>query len=369
MEYVGCPFCDGEVGAAAPPVSEAEPCWHEAGYVGRRCAACGVIYLSPRPDEAEMAALYDADAAGGTSAAGHIRPTVERQLDAQYALDVLDRLRHRTAPSSSAAPTLLEVGPGGGQFLIEARARGYVPHAAELNAAQARHLADVLHIPTHAGAITDADAFPGATFDAIFHRDLVSHLHHPLATFRHLRDRLNRGGVMLFETGNGGDLSPAWLTRLGRLSYPEHLYLFGRRSIAELLDRTGFDLLDVRAHSIVPWLYAIRTIRRIRPKPPDAPTPDHADATSANDRQGEGDEAGAVPGEEAGAVRATSTSTPDRSPVPPTTATAPAHPPRHTAAERVKGRLVHTVKYRAFRWLPASWPATLLIAARKRDDA
>ena len=132
---------------------------------------------------------------------------------------------------------------------------------------------------------------------------------------------------MVFETGNGGDLTERWLRYIRRLSYPEHLYLFGERSIAALLDGAGLELIAIRRHSIVPWLSAIRAIRRVRPKKPEAAKTPTTEAA-----------------------------------IDPTAILAP------TFRSRVKGRLVHMVKYRAFRWLPRHWPSTLLVAARVRPN-
>lgn len=300
METVACPLGGTDCTTA--------PCWEENGYAGHRCGAHRVIFISPRPNPDEMAALYDADSAGGASAAAHIAFSWQKRADARHALAWLRRLQ----PGGD----LLEVGPGGGQFMLEARRAGYRPHAIELSAAQSRYLVEELHVPTHHGSAADRDAFPDASFDAVFHRDLLSHLHDPIGTFANLHRMLRPGGVMLFETGNGGDLSPRWLRWLGRLSYPEHLYLFGRGSVRAVLDRAGFECVGMRGYSIVPWYSAVKTVHRLR-------------------RRGAG--------------------------------TAPSEPaPVHDSGGdgRVKGTLLHALKYRISRGWPRRWPTTLHVAAR-----
>ena len=313
MELVACPF-----DVACVP----NPCWNENGYEGHRCPDCDLIFVSPRPTEQEMADLYNAEATGNSSTAIHLNFNHERRLIARYALDFMERSMGGPKPGA----TLLEIGPGGGQFLCEARDRGYKPHGVEVNVVQASFIRDTLGIPACHGAVTDPDIFPGQKFDIIYHRDLASHLHQPIDTFAHLRQRLAPGGIMVFETGNGGDLSDRWLKFMGELSYPEHLYLFGNRSLSTLLEESGFEMLDVRRHSIVPWLAAIRMIRAVRPKKP-ATTPANTGA--------------------------------QQEPIDPTAQAT-------SWKSRLKGHLVYTVKYRAFRWLPKSWPSTLLVAAKAK---
>jgi len=65
---------------------------------------------------------------------------------------------------------------------------------------------------------------PGQSFDVIYHCDVVSHLHDPIADFRAMRGRLRDRGLLLFETGNLGDVPVDRLALVPRFQYPDHLF-------------------------------------------------------------------------------------------------------------------------------------------------
>jgi len=323
MEVVGCPLCG---------TPSEQTCWHENGYTGRRCESCALIYLSPRPDEKEMAALYNQDMAGGQSAAGLIKGGYDKILDA--------RLTLRWLRTFAPGPRLLEIGPGGGHVLTTARAAGFVPHAVEINSQQASYLQHQRNIRVFNGSITDDACFPEGGFDVIVHSDVLSHLHDPLKAFSSMRKRLKPNGVMLFETGNAGDLSERWLRWLRRLSFPEHVVLMGRRSVSRLLEQTGFSLLMRQPYPIVPWLTAVRLYHRLRPRGANS---EHAtDANSAAPKSTLDD-------------AATSLQATDQF----------CDPQTWSFAARCKGTAIHALRYWVSRPLPSDWPATVWHVARR----
>ena len=59
VETIGCILCGG---AGNRVVIE------ENGYQGRRCDACGIIFVSPRPSREEVSAIYARDTAHVSSA-------------------------------------------------------------------------------------------------------------------------------------------------------------------------------------------------------------------------------------------------------------------------------------------------------------
>jgi 2-polyprenyl-3-methyl-5-hydroxy-6-metoxy-1,4-benzoquinol methylase len=55
-----------------------------------------------------------------------------------------------------------------------------------------------------------AETYPGMKFDIISHCDVLSHFTDPVAEFKMMLDRLNPGGLLIFETGNFGDVNPSY---------------------------------------------------------------------------------------------------------------------------------------------------------------
>jgi len=229
MESISCIFCGAD---------DAFPAIQENGFTGRKCRRCGLIYVSPRPSRDEVANLYGHDHAH-ISAGSHLAAENYKRLHARHTLRILRRY--------VTVGQLLEIGPGAGFFLEEARAAGFVPHGIELNPAQVEFIRG-RGIP----CVTDtvAEAFPGQSFDVIYHCDVVSHLHDPIAEFRAMHSRLRDRGLLLFETGNLGDVRLDRLALLPRFQYPDHLFFFSTDNITHLLAMSGFELLDLHRYSL-----------------------------------------------------------------------------------------------------------------------
>jgi SAM-dependent methyltransferase len=274
-----------------------------------------------------MTRLYIEGTAGGATAEEHIQANHAKALDARHALSVVRRFKR--------GGNLLELGPGGGHCLTEAARQGFTPHAIELHPKQARYLQEELGVDTFCGSAADPDAYPDSFFDVVFHRNLVSHLHEPVRTLANLRRMLKPNGIMVFETGNGGDLSDRWLSFLVRLSYPEHVVLFGARSMKTLLDRCGFELAACRRYSNVPWVTLLRLTGRLRRATNEV---SNGDATAKTEAPSPQDDV------------SRDTSGPD-------------------LRARIRGALVHSLRYRVSRGWPRNWPATMLCVARLQESA
>src|SRR5690606_12109996 len=107
----------------------------ENGYLGIRCAQCGLIYTSPRPALGEIKDLYGHDEAH-VSAESHVAAEAQKRLYARHHLKVM-------APFL-AGGSILEVGAGAGFFLDEARRIGMDPYALEFSSMQAEFIRNAL---------------------------------------------------------------------------------------------------------------------------------------------------------------------------------------------------------------------------------
>lgn len=242
-EVISCPLC---------VTSDSTPVIHDNGFTGRQCASCGLIFVSPRPSEQEMAELYhEGDAYLPPEFFLATANTLAGRLGARSAVG--DVLRH-TSPGR-----LLEIGPGNGAFLAEAAGRGFDVVGVELNTAQAEF------IRTHRGlrcfsSLTDAEAL--GPFDVIYHRDVISHFYDPIEQFERLHARLRPGGLHVFETGNFGDIDHRHFARIRSFQYPDHLFFYSERSLLELLRRTGHEHVHTYRYSTQPEQLLRSGIRR-----------------------------------------------------------------------------------------------------------
>lgn len=235
MEEKSCIFCDTQ---------NSNVYIEENGYQGRKCAQCGLIFISPRPTLDEIEQLYSHDHAH-LSAEDHISSSFVKRL---YARHTLKLLRNYAREGS-----LLEIGCGAGYFLDEARKCGFTPSGIELNAIQADFIQQALHISCEK-SVFGPHSFREKKFDVVYHCDVLSHFFDPVAIFETIHAKLNTHGLLVFETGNLADVSQKYLSAVERFQYPDHLFFFGEETLRALLERTGFELVKSYHYNILPQL-------------------------------------------------------------------------------------------------------------------
>ncbi len=230
MHEISCPFCNRYYRQAVI---------EENGYCGVRCPACQVIYISPRPPWADILKMYASKASRPIKSlkAG----TTAKRLKAEHTLSLVR--------SHISGKTALEIGPGAGFFLQVLRRQGFTVYGIELNGQLADFLNRTLNIPCDRRPLS-VSSFGGETFDLIYHCDVLSHLYNPLADLPIMRAKLKDGGLLVFETGNLGEVQSRYYHWYPSFRYPEHLFFFGEKSLRLLLARTGFELVSLHRYPL-----------------------------------------------------------------------------------------------------------------------
>ncbi len=161
-------------------------------------------------------------------------PAIRR--NAENALRRLER--HRPPPGR-----LLDLGCGWGHFLTVAREHGWEPYGVEPLAGHALYA----RARTGATVVTDVlreDTFPPAFFDAVTAFQVFEHLPDPAGDLERLHRMLKPGGVILIEVPNIATWSVHLLRQHHRHFVPDHLTFFSPRTLAALLQRKGFRVLE-----------------------------------------------------------------------------------------------------------------------------
>ena len=148
---------------------------------------------------------------------------------------------------------MLEIGAGAGYFLQEARKNGFDVFGIELNDILAKFIIENLGIPCEASPLSDS-TFDGKLFDIIYHCDVISHFYDPLLEFEKMNRKLKKGGFVVFETGNLGDIEEKYFKYFVKFQYPDHLFFFSVNNLYELLLQTGFETISIYRFSILPEL-------------------------------------------------------------------------------------------------------------------
>lgn len=233
-EHTSCPLCGSDAAHRVYRLAD----WlygTEGWYCLVRCAACGLLYLNPRPSRDVMPCHYPSEYAPfqGAGAGRCLRRGPWRA----YGLAKRCRAVTRLVPRGR----LLDVGCASGAFLAAMRETGaWEVVGLERDEGAAAWARERHGISVHRADVDEATFVEGA-FDAITLWDVLEHLPSPGDTLRRLRPWLSDDGWLVLRVPDGG--SP-WARLFGRywagLDAPRHLVTFDRRTLRRLLSACGY---------------------------------------------------------------------------------------------------------------------------------
>jgi len=210
------------------------------------CNGCGLLVQNPQPSDDQLAAIYGANYFIGSSENDRLAPHFDLVKRATAALQLDDIAAYlRKLGPDAAHPSLLEVGCGRGNMLLEARNRGYEVYGLEFSTDAARVAnrkleADVVRV----GAI-DKGTFPEQSFDVCILADVIEHVRDPAGFLQIISRLLKPGGIVFIATPS----IESWSARLlgwNWMEYkPEHLFFFDPGTIARLLENAGFGHIEI----------------------------------------------------------------------------------------------------------------------------
>ncbi|MEZ6141965.1 MAG: class I SAM-dependent methyltransferase [Zavarzinella sp.] len=227
-------------------------------FLAVKCPHCGVVYLNPRPDEAEFARIYP----------NNYHAFQFQEEDFGFIYKVRCRLEAkrllkwcRNLPDNAQ---ILDVGCGDGfhlKLLQQYGKSGWQLSGLDLDpravaAAQKRGL-NVQHGDLHEVNL------PTQHYDRIFLIMTVEHVAHPDRLLKRAAELLKSGGRLIIVTDStaGFDFQIFGGRHWGGYHFPRHWYLFDRGSLAKLAEKAGFQTVSVRtATSPVNWVYSIHNL-------------------------------------------------------------------------------------------------------------
>ena len=202
----------------------------------RKCLNCGLAFNATRHDADALLSLYE-DVED---------PTYLENLDAR-----LRTFRYNFSKIKKYLPKagrLLDIGSYCGASLKVAREFGLEPLGIEPSRWAAAQCQEQLKENVIQGTLADLPDEAG-TFDMVTLWDVLEHLPHPVETLHRIQTRLKPGGVLAFSTLDIEN----WYPRLLQDRWPwymdMHLYYFTVNSLKQMLDKTGFDLVDHHAYT------------------------------------------------------------------------------------------------------------------------
>ncbi len=223
------------------------------------CRGCGLVYLWPVPDPAEIRAMFARLYTTGEGSVPELRSYYGFCYEDAPANPLvqsyerwLDELERHRSPGR-----LLDVGCGTGLFLAVARRRGWEPFGIDDCAEATRHAREHFGLEVWSGEFTDLVS-EGRRFDAITGWDVIEHSRAPVELLRAAGRALEPGGVLGLSTPNQRsilDLVAGALYRGsgGRLTAPlekfyieQHFLYYTPQTLGASLARAGFELVSLR---------------------------------------------------------------------------------------------------------------------------
>ncbi len=212
-----------------------EPLFRQKDWQVFRCLACGLAFLDPRPDQAELAELYRKDYFASQYDSGLKRgsPELARRLaQEKHRLRFFHRLKKRGR--------LLDIGCGLGYFLYAAVQLGYEGEGLDISTDSAAYVREELKIKVTTGDIKEVD-YGEASFDVITMWHFLEHTPDPRAYLEKAVRWLKPGGLLVVDVPNyeGTDARRTWENWKG-WQLPYHFYHFTPQTLGAILQKYGF---------------------------------------------------------------------------------------------------------------------------------
>lgn len=174
-------------------------------------------------------------------------------IDFKEGLELVESFKHNGR--------LLDVGCAMGIFLSMAKERGWEVFGVDISDYAISFARERFGLSCFVGQLKDAN-LPDKHFDVITLWDAVEHFENPLEELKEIKRVLDDDGIILFDTPNVDSLMRLfahWIYRAtgGLFKYPVkklyhqfHLYYFSPRTLRMLLDKAGFEIIEMKKKTI-----------------------------------------------------------------------------------------------------------------------
>lgn len=200
-----------------------------------RCLGCGIVFRNPRPQDNARLEAYQ----NKTPSAEMLETGWDDRTGRHFGF-VIERMR-RLGIAGPGLP-VLDFGCGAGAFLAAARDHGLLAEGLEVCRALAKAAASRSGRPVIDSPLGHP-TWNGRRYGAVFTSMVFEHLTDPAGTLAALRRMVEPGGLVVIEVPNLRDLRE--VLRRGSTLDDAHLFYFDRKSLKDLFDRAGVDLLRV----------------------------------------------------------------------------------------------------------------------------
>jgi len=216
-----------------------------------RCVKCGLVQMNPQPVKEEIIARYNRTFAEDylsyelENEAAFLKLQLLALQDARF--DKLEKELFSRAENEDSAckqPTVLDIGCATGALLAHLKSRGWRVTGVEISPgaeyAQKERNLDVRNLPL------EENNFPSCSFDVVLASHLIEHLNEPRFFLTEACRVLKDNGYIFITTPNISGFQACLYGSRWRSAIFDHLYLFSKRTLSDLLKSAGFKVENCR---------------------------------------------------------------------------------------------------------------------------
>ena len=232
-----------------------EPCCSGCGATGNfsilfplaygdilRCGLCDLAFLWPRSGDLDQYVQSVMSLLGER----YSQSWVDFQRQSLVRVRAEARQHIRLIRRYKQSGTLLEIGPGIGEFLREARDSGYDVTGIDVTEGNVALITQTYPwLDVTIGTISDL-AVKGVTFDIVVMSHVLEHISQPARYLHQLRSVLSEEGILYLVVPNLRSNGAMLLRAKWGGFCPDHLVHFTDATLARLLERNGFKVVATR---------------------------------------------------------------------------------------------------------------------------
>jgi SAM-dependent methyltransferase len=213
----------------------------KAGYKVWKCGSCDMLFLFPLPKPSETEAVYSKEYFSGAKGGfGY----VDYDVDKEAMRSVFERYLRDFERILGKTGQLLDIGAATGYFMKIAEERGWKAHGVEISM-YAAELGRSRGLDIETGTI-HGTAFGKESFGLVTMWDVIEHVPDPILDIRKACSLLRPGGLLAIITPDSGSRFAKVCGSLWPLLVPpEHIFYFNRTSLGMLLEKNGFEVIEV----------------------------------------------------------------------------------------------------------------------------